>query len=183
MLRKRCQESLNKIGLTSFHVEINNSKELCIKDKCSKQLMAISGIKFTRKDPTKAEIEYALELFNEFLTCHEGQIEDYLSLFLDVNSMQELEIRGDGYYIFKLYGKNAWGCTYSDYPYTINISTTGVKEISFMSNKHILADIEEYSFNKELYQQRVNYLNSYVDRELLLIKLSNMAAKLNSCNI
>lgn len=81
ILRKNCQEHLNSIGLTSFHVGINDNKKLVIYTTCGKPFITVWGISFNRVSPTKDEIEYASELFNNFLIRHQQEIEDYINAY------------------------------------------------------------------------------------------------------
>lgn len=85
MLRKACQETLDKYGLSMYHTEIGDSgyrgarKHLKIIGECGKELVTITGITFTRNEPKNAEIEYAVELFNDFMNMHGKLIQNYIT--------------------------------------------------------------------------------------------------------
>jgi len=67
ILRKACQEHLDNAGLDKLHVSINGDKRLAIVGECGQQLVTVKGIEFNNRAPSKAVIEYAVELFQKFL--------------------------------------------------------------------------------------------------------------------
>lgn len=77
-LRKMCQPILDNAGLSNYHVRINDHHyTLSITEECGKSLFDINGIQFTRKAPTKTEMEYGAELLNAFLIKHAIKINEY----------------------------------------------------------------------------------------------------------
>lgn len=85
MLRKACQDTLDKYGLSMYHTEIGDSgyrgsqKHLKIVGECGKELVTITGITFTRNEPKNAEIDYAVELFGDFMNMHGKLMQNYVT--------------------------------------------------------------------------------------------------------
>ena len=70
-LRKACQSVLDKGSLANYHIRVNeNNRAMTLVGECGKPLVAIYGIKFSSISPSNAEIEYAAELLDAFLTKH-----------------------------------------------------------------------------------------------------------------
>ena len=67
LLRKECQVALDAAKLPELHVDVIE-KTLTIVGKCGQPLVAIGGIRFATSNPKKAEHDYAVELFDIFLT-------------------------------------------------------------------------------------------------------------------
>lgn len=70
MLRKKCQPLLDSAGLANYHIEINDYKNVDVTGPCGKTFFTISGITFTRTNPSNAEIDFAAELLDNFLDAH-----------------------------------------------------------------------------------------------------------------
>lgn len=68
-LRQATQPLLDSIGLEQFHIEISSgTKYLQIVGECGKPLTTITGIRYSKSDPTKKEIDYSLTLLSTYLT-------------------------------------------------------------------------------------------------------------------
>jgi hypothetical protein len=68
-LRQAAQPLLDNIGLSQFHIEIAPStKFLSIVGECGKPLVTLSGIRFSKSDPTKKEIDYSCSLLDTYLS-------------------------------------------------------------------------------------------------------------------
>jgi len=79
MLRKDCQQTLNDIGLAPYHADINtNTKKLNLYTTCGKYLAEVAGVTFSTLNPTKAEIAFAVDLLDEWLTKHKSMFVSYL---------------------------------------------------------------------------------------------------------
>ena len=78
-LRQKTQDALNNVGLDDYHTRINENKYLAIVGPCGQPLMTVTGIEFTRREPTIAEVAYAVELFETFLLDHGAEIQNYLT--------------------------------------------------------------------------------------------------------
>ena len=94
ILRKECQTSLDKLGLTELHTEVKD-KYLTLVGECGKTLIVISGISFTTSTPNKATIAYAVELFDKFLTKHSTSIISAVNLVKEVATLQKPISVGD----------------------------------------------------------------------------------------
>jgi hypothetical protein len=90
ILRRECQEVLDAADLHNFHVEIIN-KYLAIVGECGKPLVTISGIQFSRGTPSKAEIPYAVELFNAFVTKYKLLFEEFTKIKADLSLLPIFE--------------------------------------------------------------------------------------------
>lgn len=75
LLRKGCQPLLDELDLEFLHVDIQN-KCLCVVGECGQCIVTISGIKFNGTTPKTAEIEFAVELFQSFLTKHKDKLKE-----------------------------------------------------------------------------------------------------------
>ena len=79
MLRQACQPLLDERGFTSIHADIDDStKNLVLYSPCRKQMGFVHGVVFASTRPTNAEIEYAVQLFTDWLNRNESSLDDYL---------------------------------------------------------------------------------------------------------
>jgi hypothetical protein len=79
LLRKKCQELLDNVGLENYHVQVNSSnKYLEIAGECGQVLVTIEGIRLSRMSPSVPEIDLALELFDAFLARHTPTFHEFL---------------------------------------------------------------------------------------------------------
>ena len=91
ILRKQCQDSLDKYGLDIYHVRIDErGKHLKIVGECGKPLVEVFGIRFTKITPSMGEIDYAEELFTEFLATHGKTIQEYIAKAKSFNKLKEI---------------------------------------------------------------------------------------------
>ena len=92
ILRKQCQEGLNKEGLSHYHIQIaEHGKHLQIVGECGKPLVEIFGIRFTKMSPAAGEIDYAAELFTEFLLTHGATIHQYVIKATAFQKLKEIK--------------------------------------------------------------------------------------------
>lgn len=78
LLRKECQPLLNAVGLNNLHIEIQD-KCLVLVGECGKPLVSVKGISFSKPTINSVEREYAVELFEQFLTKYEADITAYIT--------------------------------------------------------------------------------------------------------
>lgn len=78
LLRKECQPPLNAVGLNNLHIEVQD-KCLVLVGECGKPLVNVKGISFSKPTINSVEREYAVELFEQFLTKYETDITVYIS--------------------------------------------------------------------------------------------------------
>ena len=132
VLRKGCQPLLDKSGLDMLHVGIIN-KTLTLQGTCGKSIVSVNGIQFNSKTITKAELEYAVELFSTFLNKHESDLKDYIT---KAKAFSQVEMPRPEDFGAK---KNSYHGTYSaeievnGYKYTVSITPT---HTSFGSIRH-----------------------------------------------
>jgi len=74
ILRKECQEHLDNAGLDRLHVSIDSYKRLAIVGECGQPIVVVAGIEFNNRAPSKAVIEYAVELFQKFLNKYADKL-------------------------------------------------------------------------------------------------------------
>ena len=74
ILRTTCQEQLNDNGLGDYHVRLNGNNSLMIAAECGKPFVTIAGIQFASGRPTRAEINAAESLLEEFILTHRETI-------------------------------------------------------------------------------------------------------------
>ena len=80
ILRREGQELLDGLGLDSYHFDINSNKNMVIVGECGKPLCNVKGVTFTRAAPPTAEIKYALELADAYLTKHLEVLKEVIKL-------------------------------------------------------------------------------------------------------
>lgn len=88
MLRKDCQPILNKVGLDMLHVGVED-RTVVVKGVCGKTIVRVNGISFNSKTVTKAEIEYATELFNIFIDNHGKRLMAYVSKAMTSSNIKQ----------------------------------------------------------------------------------------------
>jgi len=78
ILREKCQPLLDDVGLDLLHVGITQ-KYFTIVGGCGKTLVTLGGIQFGSNNPTKRELDYAVDLFREFLRLNTKKLTDYVA--------------------------------------------------------------------------------------------------------
>lgn len=76
ILRQKTEQLLKDAGLPEFHIQINN-KYLTVVGQCGQIIVTARGIQFSKNVPSKAEIDYAVELFETFLEKHIDTLREY----------------------------------------------------------------------------------------------------------
>ena len=184
-LRQACQSSLDGIGLTKYHVSVRNErydkqrKSMLIVGECGKLLTEITGILFSRLNPTKIEITYAVELLEVFLVKHGADIKDFVKA---INS-KPIDPRNDSYtsgaQIEDHYKKDA--IQYKDGPFTLvvykgkvyvnSVMTTTVKTV-----QNFIPDPERLKKANKVAKELPIYVKSQQHIE-------ELKEKLNKCEI
>lgn len=90
ILRKTCQPTLDSVGLGEHHVTLDGNKYLTVSCDCGSPLFRVFGIRFDRTNPSKAEIEYAAELFKEYIKKHTSTIKKFLKAQTAFNNKPKL---------------------------------------------------------------------------------------------
>jgi len=107
LLRKDCQDLLNQHGLPEHHADIANSV-LTIKCECGQPFIIVPGISFSRTNPTKAEIAYAVELLGTWLALNKTNIIKYQKLITKFEGKVRPELPES----LSVYGGTRWqGCS------------------------------------------------------------------------
>ncbi len=77
ILRRESQELLNSNLLGDYHIDIDSNYNMAVVSTCGKPLFTIKGVTFAKRNPTLAEIEYAVSLLRDFLAMHNQDIKKY----------------------------------------------------------------------------------------------------------
>lgn len=166
-LRQLCQPKLDGMGLSKYHVRIESRKyhtrNMLIVGECGKALTSISGIEFSRNNPVKAEIEYAVELLEAFLVKHGVDIK----AFVQAINNRPKDPRGDifsfGAKVEKKYDKKA--VTYVDEPFTLIWSNnktyiSSTRTVPIVQVQEFIPDINLVKKAREASQQFDNYFKA-----------------------
>lgn len=90
MLRQACTGTLSSFDLDAYHADIDsNTKHLCLYTPCGKRFATIHGVVFSRLHPTKAEIDYAVELLEQWCERNVTMINEYIDAFEILQRMEE----------------------------------------------------------------------------------------------
>lgn len=189
ILRKECQPLLNIKGLGETHVAINGNKNLEIVGKCGQPLVSIHGISFTRREPSRAEITYCVELLEEFLDTHINEIVTYMNALQKFRALPIPDPSSKGYEIsvpaeWEMSRGYKAKLTYEDFPLIIQIFLDPQKALSIdILDKVTIDDVSNYQFNPKHLRAARLYLTRYLDYEVEKTALSDMKIKLNTCEI
>ena len=180
LLRKECQPVLDTYGLSTYHVDINCNNFLQITGECGKPLVVISGIRFSRSTPSKAEIGYAKELLDAFFGKHKAVVDEFIKQKTKVDKLSYPK----GYEFRPIYGGDApILCRYWDelFTYTLHILKDGSIgfECSTREEGIPASVLSKYKFDlKKLKAAEKVYrdaLHTYEERKKLDAILENLA--------
>ena len=169
LLRKECQNLLTSHGLGNYHAAIGRHiRYLEIVGSCGKPFATIYGVLFSRNIPTKAEIEYAVTLLEDFLLAHKTTVQNFLKAAQALANTPDTKETPDMVipYISIINGtyyENELYIQYKDGPFTVVVYPTYVKTVLLNDNYHkenvlnnppVLlvthAYIEAFTFDKKL---------------------------------
>ena len=196
MLRKSCQEALNKNSLSMFHADISSDKKLTIVSDCGNPLFTINGISFSKVNPSIAEIEFATELLNGYLIKHKTRINDYLSLITELADFADISYLTDEFifhtsssydYSFK---KNV---RKSNVSFKIGDFKIKINESEFILDFELISDktgkenkttltIPDLS-RSATYKDAIAHMNLCLKHATLADSLAAAKGALNSCDI
>jgi hypothetical protein len=90
ILRKKCQTILDGNDVDFLHADIDpNGLFLRLVTECGKPIVTIHGVTFSRKSPTNAEVEYAVELLDAFMVKHGDKLREYVKLSRAATAMED----------------------------------------------------------------------------------------------
>lgn len=198
MLRKSCQEILDKYHIDDLHVSIDSRERLAIVSECGKPFMTIQGIHFNRQQPTSAEIEYATELLDNFLLTHiadislyrkrkatyekKGILKDPSSPFrITGRSCNDLR-EGTTFYKLELEIKTKYftGQLDNDLKFSFIFNS---KSINYSGITQVIANLKKVDFDKKLIVEGKKILNIWIADEKERVFIDKLRVKLSSCNI
>lgn len=196
MLRKSCQEALNKSSLSMFHADISSDKKLTIVSDCGNPLFTINGISFSKVNPSIAEIEFATELLNGYLLKHKSRINDYLNLLAEVSDFAGISYLTDEFTFFtnssydysfkKNIRKSNVSFEIGDFRIKINefefiLDFELIKNKTGIENKTTLT-IPDLN-NSATYKAAIKHMNLCLKHATLADSLVAAKGALNSCDI
>lgn len=180
ILRQKTQEALNNIGLTSFHTQINNNKTLEIVTRCGKPFVTIQGIKFNKNSLSLAEIDFASELFTQFLEVNKDKIETYTTAYTHFHSLPIIEAKFENMV-----------CNFCSDSYVVvhseNATVTYIIKTSefHISSKQRIKDVLEIHtlLSTETREYALDYLNKFIVYKQEEKLLEEAASQLARCDI
>lgn len=187
-LRKDTQDALNVVGLDDYHTRINENKYLTIVGPCGQPLITISGIEFTRREPTKAEIDFACELFGTFLAENHHEITAYVRMLKKHKQSVKPPEENDIYAIDTIgYGDcEKTVVKYFDHEFLIALRfEDGKAFLSSIEKKESISaqDFLAYAPNQALWMQGTLFLKKYATYKNAENVLEAAKAKLSTCDI
>ena len=185
LLRKACQEHLDAMGLTSFHTGITEQKRLAIYTTCGKPFITIWGVSFNRTSPTNAEIEFASELFAQFLIRHQTAIEDYIDAYDKFHSLTPVESKTAGISI-RVYGDHVYAYFTSNvYKLKYNVKrSSGNSELSIEGTlSREPSKLIGQAIRKDDCDAALRYLAKYITYDKQHTDLQDLESNLSKCDI
>lgn len=179
LLRQKTQEALNNIGLTSFHTQINNNKTLEIVTRCGKPFVTIQGIKFNKNSLSLAEIEFASELFIQFLEVNKDKIETYITAYTYFYSLPIIEARFENMVCNFAFDSYVEVCSENI------IVNYNLKDTFSIRSKFMCKDSNEVIqlLSTKTKKYALNYLNKYIAYKQEEKLLEEAASNLARCDI
>lgn len=183
ILRKKCEPVLEASMLADYHTRIDTNNNITIVGPCGRSLFSISGIKFSRNVPNAAEIDYAVELLEQFCEVHKLDILNVIKtkekLFKAIVPITpgEFTVNLHNKYIVYHYGNNI---QLHFYPATsiIEFGTSGCSEYQNITLEEIklFTKVSLYKRMREVY----NEVKAY---DLIESTYSDAVSKLQTCEI
>ena len=183
-LRKVVQPILDANKLESYHAAISDQKFFRIVGECGKPLFTVTGIEFTRREPTVADIEFATELFQEFLLKHKVKLDTFMAAGAAFNKLTQPKNKNGIYTLGKDY-QNRCSCTYQDTSIRVQVNNIENKiSVLISTDKHIVpVKLLGYSANKPALDKAVILVNEYYDYYAAASALETARFALSSCEI
>lgn len=187
ILRKNCQPTLDSLGLNEHHVSINNNKALQVTCECGKPFLTLPGITFTRTTPSKDEIAYATELFQEFTKKHKKEIAKFLKDLAKFEKKPALESPVGVSVSTGGYNRNykGWTLVYKDGPFqvSVDLSTDLTIENASVTTKSVpLAELQT-KISLKLMNTKVKEFADYRNYVEEKSKYANLQILLEACEI
>ena len=158
MIRQLGQDILNTYALDDYHLTTDGNRNLQIQDDNGNVLLSPNGIQFSKSNPTKKEINYSLELLDNFLSKHFIIIKAYLDKLKAFRLMEKPKEKFDKFKMsapYKHYGKNEtfYTLTYTDkfFKWSFKLDTkVNVKPDSVEVNNNFSPnELKEYNFDEQ----------------------------------
>lgn len=157
ILRKEAQEILNENGLSNYFAGIDGSRRFTLNNECGGETFAVTGVAFSRANPTRTEIEYACELLSDFFRKNGARIKEFVVELDILASMPEPTLKSDGtIYNDKKLESAFWVTNEWKTPTAVNYLDKGllisvaVNDINRARVKGIAADEVNAGFNSNL---------------------------------
>lgn len=179
VLRKKCQPVLDSAGLGNYHVAMSSNLNLLIAGECGQPLIVISGIAFSKKAPTNGEIDYAVELLQDFVDSHLPTIKAFNKSVIDANKLKIPQITPD-FSVDVNYRNEVNGIKYLDDIMSISISSKGTTIRCFDLP---VKPITVYRFSTVLHKKALAYLAKYRKYAKAKRDVEVITETLSSCDI
>lgn len=190
LLRKTCEPLMQAADIDICYADIQeHSKCLTLFTPCGKNLVSISGIKFSRLNPTKAEIDYAAELLEGWLITNKELLERYMEAFSVFQGMPnprssfhvgtiEIEYRHQTYH-----NPEGFYVRSNGHKITLNMQLH-IVEIEFSKDNPPGAAAEiQLPLNEDVITELEHELVARQDYFLAAEALDEIKAELNSCEV
>jgi len=147
----------------NLHFDINDAKQLCIKEKCGKKIVTFYDLTFAKKDPTELEIDFVKLRLNKIIN----------ELNNDLQKLKELEeIVFEPIDITKSWNKkDTYTVDKNNMQVTFNIKTKEITKIK-MEVKSIQKIDEQKAKINELVDKATKQIEIKLKKEEILSKLN-----------
>jgi hypothetical protein len=183
LLRKECQPILDKNKLSDLHVT-NESGNLALAGECGQPIVIVHGISFSKKAINSKEREYAVELFEKFISKYKYDIQSYIGA---KKKFKEFDIKSYDKY------KNVQIQINSYAPQAVRVQINCKEEIctiDVLKNKlRFMDELEDDKFVELMkkYSKEIKYARGIIDDFNRIVeeerKLNNLKIKLSHCDI
>ena len=150
----------NLLTVDDLHFDMTNNKKLCIKTKCGKELVIFYDLSFSKKDPTKDEINFVKKI----LTKEIDKINKKLKKLKDLekNKVEEITYSSWNNEVYsKKYSSCSVICDDDFKPITYKIQFSDKNEVENIINDldEQVKNIKKYLKWKEEYDKIISELN------------------------
>lgn len=183
-LRKAVQPILDTAKLESYHAAISDEKYFQIVGECGKPLFTITGIEFTRKEPTIADIEFSIELFEEFLLKHKVKLDNFMAKGAKFNAMKAPKMPNN-YKLIMSYTQNLEvDYTDQDLLHEVYLFDAGKRvEVSIQNKKLSIAKMRKFAINQDKLDIAVSTLKKQNTYNIAKQEVEDARNALSSCEI
>jgi hypothetical protein len=158
-------------------MELN--KTLTVSWECGSPLFRVFGIRFTRATPSKEEIDYASQLFSDYLEKHKATIKKIIK---DQNKFNEQPILTMPARLKRNYRGSYTYSIADKVTFSFDLRESKVKNVSSISGV-TLDNLSKIKFNKKDMDKAINELISFINYEKISEKFNNIQGLIDSCEL